>query len=74
MKVHTSGIITIMPSNPLFVFDDGMIQSPRAGFHIKNTCPDPYKHVIMECIDRKWLQPVAYMRDHEVIMETLRNS
>ena len=49
-----------------------IILVPRAGFEIKKECPNTYAEVIRECINRGWLQPVAYMREDEYMWEELK--
>ena len=65
--VHRSQIKTIRANDPRFIINDGMIISPRAGFHILPECPREYKLVIQDCIDRGWLQPVANVTERELL-------
>ena len=67
-----SNIKTIKAGDALWSIKDGIMVTPRAGFEIKKECPNTYKDVVMECIDRGWLSPVAYMRDDEYAWETLK--
>lgn len=67
-----SRIKTIKQGNSLWNIHDGLVVVPRAGFEIKKECPNTYKDVIAECVNRGWLVPVAYMRDDEYMWETLR--
>lgn len=67
-----SRIKPIKQGDRLWQINDGLVIAPRAGFEIKKECPNTYKDVIAECINRGWLVPVAYMRDDEYMWETLR--
>lgn len=73
IKTTQTCIRTIKEGDPLWHIVDGLVISPRAGFHIKQTCPDTYADIIRECIGRGWLQPVAYMKDTEQTWEILQN-
>ncbi len=55
----------------MFTIQDGGIVYQRAGFHILPECPNTYREVIEESINRGWLKPVAYMRDNELTFEIL---
>lgn len=66
-KVHQSQIRTIKQDDPRFQIVDKFTTAPRAGFEIKKECPNTYKDVVTECINRGWLQPVAYMTERELI-------
>ena len=51
---------------------DGITVVPRASFELSNECPREYKLIIVECIGRGWLKPVAHMRETEYTMELLK--
>jgi hypothetical protein len=70
-KTHKSNVRTIRKGDPLFFIKDGFVLYPRAGFHILPSCPNTYRDVITESIERGWLKPVAYMRDYEMTFEAL---
>jgi hypothetical protein len=74
MKITTrqSKIRTIRQGDPLFTIIDGLTMTHRAGFEVSTGCPQSYRMVISECIDRGWLKPVAYMTAEEQLMETLK--
>lgn len=67
ITVRQSQVRTIKPNDPRFIINDGLVISPRAGFHILPECPREYKLVIQDCIDRGWLQPVANVTERELI-------
>lgn len=54
-----------------FNMKDGIVIAPRAGFEFSATCPHEYKQIIVECIKRGWLKPVATVRDYELTREAL---
>lgn len=73
-KTHQSQIRTLRANDPRFLINDGLMISPRAGFHILPECPEQYKFVIRDCIQRGWLQPVANVTERELIFMGLTNS
>lgn len=52
---------------------DNLVLSPRAGFEINPHCPQEYKMILSECINNGWLKPVAYVYDHELTFDTLKD-
>ena len=62
----------IKTGDRLWHIKQGLYLVPRAGFEIKKECPNTYAEVIRECINRGWLQPVAYMREDEYMWEELK--
>ena len=72
-KKSTHRVQTLRPRDADFTFSpDGIQMVSRAGIEISQRCPETYKHLILECINHGWIQPVAYMRDVEHTMELLR--
>ena len=69
----TCTIRTVRPGDPAFVVVDGMIMSTRAGFELSPDCPAKHRAVIREAIENAWLLPVAYMKDSELVWETLQS-
>lgn len=51
---------------------DGFSIAPRAGFQINSQCPENYKLVLQECISNGWLEPVAYVTEHEFMWDELK--
>ncbi len=64
-------IKTIRSTDPDFIVCDGIVITPRAGFEITKDCPREYKLIIAECINNKWLRPIAHQPIHEEFMEKL---
>lgn len=67
-----SNIRTVKHDDPLFTITDGLMMARRAGFEVSQGCPQSYRMIISECIDRGWLKPVAYMTAEEQLIETLK--
>lgn len=68
----TSGYRALRPGDSNFDFSpDGLYHIPRAGFEFALNCPYEYRRIIVDCIDRGWLKPVAYMRSEEYTWEKL---
>lgn len=74
MKITTSKvkIKTISQGDKLWMINNGLTVTPRAGFQISEKCPSEYRMILMQCIDFGWLKPVAYMRDDEYMWEELK--
>lgn len=62
-------IKTLLAKDPDFRIHDGISTVPRASFQLGRDCPPQYKTVIMECIAREWLMPVAHMKESEYVWE-----
>ena len=71
--LHKSQLRTIRPGEPNFMIQDGFVQAARAGFHILPECPQNYKQIIAQCIDRGWLKPVANVTERELLFMGLNN-
>lgn len=70
---HKSQIKIIRQNDPRFRISDKFTTAPRAGFEISQGCPNTYKDVVKECIERGWLKPVAYMTEKELLFMGLSN-
>lgn len=68
-----SRIKTIKTGDPGWLIKDGMVLSPRAGFEINPKCPGEYRAILRECINNEWIKPVAYVFDHELTFDTLKD-
>jgi hypothetical protein len=73
MKIttRTSTIRTLHSDDDNFWIRDNFILSPRAGFEIGQKCPEAYESIIKECIQRKWLKPIAYVTEQELMIISL---
>lgn len=52
-------------------FTEGVVLFRRAAIEIDENCPDMYKHILVQCVDKGWVKPVAYMPQEEVFIQTL---
>ena len=73
ITVRQSQVRTLKPNDSRFIINDGLVVSPRAGFHILPECPREYKLIIQDCISRGWLQPVAHVTERELVFMGLSN-
>ena len=71
IKIHQTNVRTLYPGDKGFTINTAFTSHPRAGFAIKPTCPKEYQKIITECIERKWLLPVAIVPDKELIWQQL---
>ncbi len=71
-KVSKTKIKTIKSDDRMFYIKGDITMTPRAGFEISKQCPREYGLILTECIDRGWIQPIAYMRDDEYVWEQIR--
>jgi hypothetical protein len=65
----TSGIRTIRSADPDFIIRNDLMVVPRAGFEVSDKCPAEYKCILLECINNKWLLPVAHVKDSELFWD-----
>lgn len=72
-KNFQSQIISIKTDNPAFLINNEMVVSPRASFEINRRCPEKYKDIILECLLKGWLRPVAHMTEREMMISGLLN-
>jgi hypothetical protein len=75
MKIttHHSQIRTIKQDDTRFRIIDKFTTCGRAGFEISKSCPREYKLILTECIERGWIEPVAYMTERELLISGLSN-
>lgn len=75
MKIttHHSQIRTIKRDDTRFRIIDKFTTCGRAGFEISKSCPHEYKLILTECIERGWIEPVAYMTERELFISGLSN-
>jgi len=52
---------------------DGIQLVSRAAIEISQRCPENYRDLIQECIGHGWLNPVAYVKESELMWEALEN-
>jgi hypothetical protein len=70
---YQSQIRTIKRDDTRFCIIDKFITCGRAGFEISKSCPREYKLILSECIERGWIEPVAYMTERELLILRLSN-
>lgn len=70
---HNNKLITVTNSDSDFYLSDGIIYAQRAAFNIDEKCPTTYKMILMECINKKWLTPVATIYDYEKTYSRLKS-
>lgn len=58
---------SIRPTDRDFTICDGYSITPRATFEVGANCPAQYRQVIAECINNRWLTPVAYISEKEAV-------
>ena len=64
-------IRAILPDDPKFILKDEHTVCPRAGFQISETCPKEYKDILRQCIEYKWIKPIAYVYAKELTFQSL---
>lgn len=71
ITIRNSNFKTLKPNDFGFKMTDGIVVAQRAGFEIDEQCPNEYKLIIVECMNRGWLKPIATIRDYELTREIL---
>lgn len=66
-KTRQSQLRTIKPGDPRFHIDDGFVTASRAGFEISERCPLEYRDILVDCLRKGWLIPVAHMTERELL-------
>jgi len=51
---------------------DGVMLTPRAAIEVSMDCPKDYLCIIQTCMEKGWLQPVAYVKEEEYTWERLK--
>lgn len=64
-------IKTIRKDDPDFTIINGISMAPRAGFEIAKECPREYRMIISTCINKGWLNPIAYIKESEYVWEKI---
>ena len=65
-------IRTLREGDPMFHIMGNITMTPRAGFEISEGCPTEFQVIIRRAILSGWLKPVAYIRDDELMWDTLK--
>lgn len=67
-----SQVRMLTKSDPAFHIVDSFTITNRAGVIISEKCPEEYKKIIMDCIGWGYIQPVAYIREDELMWIQLK--
>ena len=67
IKTHQTQIRTLRRGDSSFIIRDGVVHAPRAGFEISDKCPKEYRLILSDCINRQWIEPVAYITERELL-------
>jgi hypothetical protein len=57
-----------------FQIHEGIMVYSRAGIRISEEMPHNYKHIVIQCLGRGWLAPVAHIRDSELAAGKMWNN
>jgi hypothetical protein len=71
IKTYQSQVRTIKRGDSRFRIVDKFVTCDRAGFEISKSCPYEYKLILSECVERGWIEPVAYMTEREMLISGL---
>ena len=73
IKVKPVKIRTIRQNDPRFTIYDDLVTCPRASVEVSSGCPNIYRDIIGECLERGWLKPVAHITERELLFMGLSN-
>ena len=62
----------IRPNDADWRFVEGFMTYPRASVEIDFDCPGSYKDIVLECINRGWIRPIAFMKESDYVWERLQ--
>lgn len=71
ISVANTSVKEIDHGDPLFTINTGLTITQRAGIKINTNCPAEYSYMLVQAIERGWIQPVAYVTDQEYMMMKL---
>lgn len=74
ISVNTSNIKTLKPGDDGFLIHDNIAVAPRAAFEISKDCPYEYRLLLQQCIDEKWISPIANVTNEEYTWNTLKGN
>ena len=60
--------------DPEFQIHEGIMVYHRAGIRISEKMPHTYKQIVIQCLERGWLTPVANIRDSELATGKMWNN
>jgi len=69
---RTSSVRMITMGEKSFKLTDGYMLFNRAGLVVSRNCPDEYKELLTRAMRLGWIQPVAYVRDSELMWDQLQ--
>ena len=70
-KVQPSTTQRIWRGQPGFYLTDGIKMVPRAEVIVLEQCPTNIRDMLQYAITKGWIQPVANVRDEELVWEKL---
>ena len=73
MNISTSpnAIRTIKQGEADWMIQSGLTLAPRAGFEISAECPREYRLLMIKCMDKGWLKPLANILEKDYTWEKL---
>lgn len=69
-----SEVRSLTRKDPEFLIHDGIMVYHRAGIRISEKMPHHYKEIVVQCLERGWLTPVANIRDSELATGKMWNN
>ena len=70
-KIHQSTTRRLWRGQPGFTMTDGVKIVPRAEVVVLEQCPANIRDMVNYAIAKGWIQPVANVRDDELVWEKL---
>jgi hypothetical protein len=67
-----SNVRMLTKNDAAFHIRDSFTITNRAGVRISERCPEEYKKIVMDCIGWNFIEPVAYMREDELMWIQLK--
>lgn len=72
-SLHNEKLKTLRPGDQGFTLVlNGFGLAPRAGFEIDPSTPLEFRVFLQECINKKYIKPVAYLKESEYIWDELK--
>jgi hypothetical protein len=69
-----SNVRMLTKKDMAFHMRDSFTITHRAGIQISERCPEEWKKIIQDCVGWGFIEPVAYMREEELMWIDLKDT
>lgn len=69
--IPTTTTVEFDITDPVFTYQDGLTLVRRASIHIDESCPGYYVDLIIRCVNKGYIKPIACMKLTEYVAAKL---